>query len=167
MGLASLVACGAQGSEPRTPSGGASATQPTSGSVAAPSAAGGDQLGDLELRRIQDEIKGELPKNKAKFRELCGSDVNIDIDWASFGRDRQALEGLSGGGGWVERPIMAFETVCQDKAGKDAVRAKIKTIRIVNVPDRSKAKASVAGVVLTTSPGVQIADVAEVVTKAL
>jgi hypothetical protein len=132
-----------------------------------------DDLSDLETKRRVDAIKADFPKQQAAFKQLCGSDVSIDVDWGSFGHDKGALT-LIGTNMGIERLVTAFQGPCHDQAGKDAVKAKVKTIRAVNVKDPSQIKASVSGGVFIaqlnwsgTSPGMNETDLGQIITKSL
>ncbi len=83
-----VFACGATTSAaaaPATARPGQSATTKASG-----------ELGELELKRWVERIQADLPKERAQFTHLCGSQIDIDIDCASFGGEKAALERLSG-----------------------------------------------------------------------
>lgn len=143
----------------------------TKASAPAPAA---DDLGDLETKRMQENIKEKITKDKAKFKELCGYDVDVDVDWTSFGHNKAALEGLWSNLG-VERMVDSFKGVCTDKTGKDAVKSKVKKLRAVNVADKSKVKATVSGGTFNaeldwqsgSSPALTAQDMATIITKAL
>lgn len=168
-----LMACGGNEAAARPPVTSAGET-PSAGGKVTPTSGGEEALGDLELKRMTDQIKAEIGKHKARFKELCGGDVELDIDWASFGRDKTALETFSGNYG-LERLVAGFEGVCHDKAGKDAVRAKVKKIRAVNIKDASKVKAGISGGVFTAelawstggAPGMNESELGAAITKGL
>jgi len=178
--VAAAVACGGNRAEAQSPTsgetgGGATPTQASgegaSGGGEAP--AGRDQLSELEARRITDAIKSDLAGYKEKFKKYCGSDVEVEIDWKSFGRDKRALESLYSNYG-VQRLVDSFQPVCRDAAGKDAVKAKVKKIRAVNVWSADKIKATVAGGTFTAEltwgemgPGMNEHDLAAAITKGL
>jgi hypothetical protein len=149
-----LVACGGNTAEAKSPSGAdgtasssstSSASEPSGGTA---SRNGDNDLSELETKRLTDNIKADIPKHKATFKDKCGFDVAIDVDWASFGRDKKALETLWSNWG-IEGLVGVVTKVCDDKTGKDAVKAKIKTLRAVNVKDSKQVKFSLAGGTLT------------------
>lgn len=178
--VAAAVACGGNRAEAQSPTSGE-----TSGGDATPAQssgesgsggeapAGRDQLSELEARRVTDAIKADIPNHKAKFKGYCGSEVEIEIDWKSFGRDKRALESLYSNWG-VQRLVDSFQPVCRDSAGKEAVKAKVKKIRAVNVWSKEKIKASVAAGTFTaeltwfeSAPGMNEHDLAGAITKGL
>jgi hypothetical protein len=98
---------------------------------------------DSAIQNLQNNIRANLPAHKATFKKLCGFDIDVDIDWASFGQNKTALESFWSNRG-VEGLVTAFKGPCNDPVGKSDVKAKIQRIRAINVPDKSKAKASVS-----------------------
>lgn len=131
------------------------------------------ELGDLEYRRMTDAINEALPKHKEAFKKLCGGNVEIEIDWPSFGRSRAALESLYGNWG-VERLVAGFEGVCHDKAGKEAVLKKVRKIRAVNVKDLKDVKVTIVQGTMTGhlrwgegAPGMNENEIAASLTKQL
>ena len=84
-----LAACGGNTADAKTPSGSS-----TTSSASGPTATSDNDLGELETKRMQDNIKADIPKQKATFKEKCGYDVAIEVDWASFGHSKAALEDL-------------------------------------------------------------------------
>src|SRR5438128_743482 len=118
-GLMLAFAAGCGGPDAKAPDGTPAATTGGSSSSGSSAAAGPGDLSDLETKRMVDNISGDIPKHKAKFKELCGSDVNVDVDWASFGHDKAALDAFWSNYG-VERLVASFADVCKDKTGKDA-----------------------------------------------
>ena len=169
--LALTTACGGGAATPDAQTPGNSSGASTSTTGGAPP---GEALSDLETKRMQDNINKKIISDKAKFKDECGFDVDVEIDWASFGHSKGALEALYSNVG-VERLVDSFKNVCTDKTGKDAVKAKIKKIRAVCVPDKSKAKASVTGGTFTAeldwgggwSPSLTPDDMATIITKSL
>ncbi|MBS2011908.1 MAG: hypothetical protein JST00_03385 [Deltaproteobacteria bacterium] len=165
-----LVACGGGAPDAKVPDGASVAGGPA---AAEPKASGPNDLGDLEYKRMQDNIKEGFPKFKARFKELCGTDVDLDVDWASLGRDKATLETFWGNYG-MERLVSSFESVCHDKSGKDAVQKKVKKIRAVNVKDAAKVKITISGGTMTgelnwsgSSPGMNENEIGAAITKQL
>ncbi|MCA9588262.1 MAG: hypothetical protein KC657_23225 [Myxococcales bacterium] len=174
--VALVVACGGKTAEAQSP---ATTSSPTplvgeSGSGGGGTApAGRTQMSELEARRVTDAIKSEIPGHRDRFKSICGSEVNIEIDWASFGRDMEALKRLWGNVG-VQRLVDAFKHVCVDAAGKSAVKGKVKTIRAINVWDEDKVSATLSGGTFTVKlrygympPGMNETDIAGALIKAL
>jgi len=192
-----LVACGggAATAEPRTAGAGGGAAAPGGATTTAGDGAGsaggsqgatpntdapppsktpvGPQLSELEAKRVIALVNEEMPEHKKKLKEICGTDIDIQIDWASFGRDKVGLERLRGNWG-VQLLVDSFRKVCKDQLGKDAVKAKIKTVKAINVADKANVKATVAGGAFTaeltwsgSSPGMNENDLGAVITKAL
>lgn len=171
---AMALACGG-GNTPDAKTAGTGGDAPSTEAKASGAGGGGgaNDLGDLEYKRVTDGIKGDFAKYKAKFKELCGADVDVDVDWASFGRDKDTLSTFSSNYG-VERLVMGFESVCHDKAGKEAVQKKVKKIRAVNIKDPKNVKVTISGGTMTaelnwsgSSPGMNENDLGAAITKSL
>lgn len=166
---AALVACGGGG----LPDVKAPDVPGSNPAAAEPKASGPNDLGDLEYKRMTDNIKENFPKYKARFKELCGSDVELEVDWNSLGREKATLETFWSNYG-MERLVVSFESVCKDKSGKEAVQKKVKKIRAVNVKDAKNAKITISGGTMTGelgwstgSPGMNENDIAGAITKQL
>lgn len=159
----------------------ASANEPgVARTVSAPTAASDalvladeEQLGDLEYARMRDNIDKKTPDLQKKFKSYCGYDVNVVIDWPSFGRGKDTLSNLWSNYG-VERLVDSFESVCRDQLGKDAAKAKIKTIKAINTKDPKSIKIEVGGAAMTatltwgaTSPGLNESEIGARITKQL
>jgi hypothetical protein len=163
------AACGAGGTpDAKTAT---DATQTTAAS-AAPAPDPSD-LSDLETKRQQAAITANFPKNKALFKSICGSDVDLEVDWTSFGHNKTALEYMFSNVGF-ENVINAFKTPCNDQTGKDAVKTKVKKIRAVNVADKTKDSATISGGAFTVqldwsngSPALYGSDLSALITKGL
>jgi hypothetical protein len=146
--------------------------RPVHGAPSAPEA-GPDGVSDAEIKRIQASVRASLPRYQARFKELCRFDVVIDVDWVSFGRDRTALESLWSNRG-IESLVAAFTNVCRDDTGKDDVKAKIRTIRAINVGGKEKVRATVSGGAFVVeldwssgTPALTADDLAVIITKAI
>lgn len=144
--VVALVACGGNNSEAKAPSAGDGAVSATSSESSAASAppVASDDLSELELKRYIDDVKKLLPAQKTRFKETCGSDVDLVIDWASFGKSRVAYGYLLSNVG-PARLVDGFAGVCGDKTGKDAVSAKVKVLKAVNVHDKDRMKSTLSG----------------------
>lgn len=84
----------------------------------------------LTEKRLAEEIKkNQLPAFQQKINEIVGTPISINLDWDSFcAYDAQPLE-------WLDQCIFkhmgeAFEEVCTDEIGKDAVKQSISNIII-------------------------------------
>jgi hypothetical protein len=165
------AACGAGGTpDAKSPT---DATHTSSASAAAAPAPDPSDLSDLETKRQQAAITANFPKHKAQFKTLCGSDVDLEVDWTSFGHNKTALEYFFSNVGF-ESVINAFQAPCNDQTGKDAVKAKIKKIRAVNVADKTKDSATISGGTFTVqldwtngSPSLYGSDISALITKGL
>ncbi|MBS2011907.1 MAG: hypothetical protein JST00_03380 [Deltaproteobacteria bacterium] len=161
---------------PATPAPSSDGPSATSGAATPPPmvAGGKEQLGDLEWKRMHANITSDLPKHKDRFKQLCGGAVEVEIDWASLGREKATLEAFWSNYG-VERLVASFESVCHDKLGKEAVQKKVKKIRAVNVKDPAKVKVTLSGGTMTaelnwssgTAPGMNESEIAAAITKQL
>lgn len=179
-----LVACGGGGggagagaADPSTSAGTPATATTVSGSSTGTTGAAdpseGEQLGDLEYKRMQDNINKKTPELLAKFKQRCGYDVNVVIDWSSFGHGKDTLNNLWSNYG-VERLVESFESVCKDQTGKDAAKGKIKTIRAVNTKDPKAIKIGISGGTMTatlnwsgSSPGMNESEIGAQITKQL
>ena len=161
-------------STPTSAAGDSGNSEPAAGSSAGSSALpAGTELSDLEAKRLRQAITEKLPEHQATFTSLCGGSVTIEIDWSSIGKEKEALETLRSNYG-AERVVQGFQGVCTDKTGKDAVKAKIKTLKLVNTRDAAKVGISISGGTLTAtlswsagSPGMNENEIAAAITKQL
>ena len=89
-----------------------------------------------EKRMQQDYTKNKIPEAVKKLKDVCGADIKIEVDWGSF-KEKDAFSNfefaLSQGTG-------AFEDICQDDVGKEAVKKDVKKMAIKNVNDAKDVK---------------------------
>lgn len=89
-------------------------------------------MGLIEKRLIRDAKETWLPGEQEEMRSIAGSEVVVDIDWATFESDEPALRNLQHLG--VRKVVNAFRLICADDLGKEAVRG-IKRVFVTNVKD--------------------------------
>jgi hypothetical protein len=86
-------------------------------------------MGLQERRRIkmlQDEV---LPSVKAEIKELCGKEIEWDVDWNSF-KDMESLDNIEYQG--IRLICDVFRSICYDEMGREAVREGIHKIIVKN-----------------------------------
>lgn len=88
------------------------------------------------MKHFQDDI---LPGEMKRFKDSCGYDVAVDVDWASFGNDVERIRGLSSNRGLAELND-AFKAMCKDQIGKDGVKGKIQRLSFKNIADKANKK---------------------------
>jgi hypothetical protein len=94
----------------------------------------------VEAKRHMKHFKDDIvPAEMKRFKESCGFEVAVDVDWDSFGNDADRIRGLSSNRGLAELNE-AFHHLCKDQIGKDGVKAKIKRIAFRNIADRANKK---------------------------
>jgi hypothetical protein len=88
----------------------------------------------LAEKRIQQEYETtKIPENLAYYVKQTGgatANIQVVIDWASLGDDKQAYENLDSV--WLQ-PLQGIEEVCKDDLGKAGVKESLKKIIIKNV----------------------------------
>jgi len=95
-------------------------------------------MGLQEKRRIkmlQDEV---LPRKKEEVKELCGADIEWEIDWESLSDDMPALDNFESQG--IQKVIEVLYDCCCDDIGKEAVAAGLKKIILKNHKDPAMKK---------------------------
>ncbi|MEM9980945.1 MAG: hypothetical protein AAF734_00520 [Bacteroidota bacterium] len=89
-------------------------------------------MGLAERRRIA-EIKGENATYQSEFNDVTGMDIPIEIDASTFPENKVVLDGYKSYKAYgVPMVINIFKDVCKDNLGKEAVKEKIKSVRVVN-----------------------------------
>ena len=88
-------------------------------------------MGLTEKRKIKELQDTTFPERLAELREITGSDIAYDVDWASFADDAAGLNFLDNLS--CHRTNMALRVICADALGKEAVKESLKTIKLVNV----------------------------------
>ena len=121
--LGMTMACGA-----------ASAAPAKTSSSSAPAAMGVEAK--RQMKHFQDDI---LPAELKKFKESCGFDIAVDVDWDSFGNDADRIRGVSSNRGLKELNE-AFSKICRDQIGKDGVKSRIQRLAFKNIADRANKK---------------------------
>src|ERR1700755_2934322 len=100
----------------------------------------------VSRRKIEELQTTLLPARVKEIEEICGKAIPYEADWASFGDDVQALNFVDNVS--CQRVSMALRVICQDEASKGAVRDGLKSIRLVNVPDKASMKMTFTGAIL-------------------
>lgn len=90
-------------------------------------------MGLIEKRLIKEAKESWVIEEQKDMRAISGSEVVIDIDWASFETDEPALRSLQHLG--VRRLSNAFRVICVDDLGKEAIRDGIKRVVVINAKD--------------------------------
>lgn len=90
-------------------------------------------MGLIEKRLIKEAKESWILEEQKDMRAIAGSEVVIDVDWASFETDEPALKNLQHLG--VRKVSNAFRVICGDDLGKEAVRDSIQRVVVVNVKD--------------------------------
>ena len=83
----------------------------------------------------REQISAELQKRAQRLYEICGADVQYEVDWDTFGGDPSALENIDRVSGYaVQR---AVQTICNDATRKPAVRSGLYRVQLINVNELS------------------------------
>ena len=89
----------------------------------------------LAERKVVAAIKESDYKTfEAKLKKLCGFDVNVSMDWATLENHENACwiwENNKHNEMMFNCVTQAFEAICVDQMGKDAVKEKLKEIKLV------------------------------------
>lgn len=149
-------------------------SEPVAASGGSGEAPAGTELSELEAKRLVESIKETLPPQVERLTSMCGATVTIEVDWSSVGREKEALENLWSNYG-ASRIVSGFDGVCADKSGKDAVKSKIKKVKLVNTRDRAKVGIALSGGELVATmnwssggdPGPNEHEIAAAITKQL
>jgi hypothetical protein len=91
-------------------------------------------MGLNEKRKIKELQEATFPERTRELKEITGSALAYDVDWASFADDLEALnfvDNLS-----CHRTNMALRVICRDDLGKQAVGEGLRTIKLKNVKDK-------------------------------
>jgi hypothetical protein len=144
-----VVACGGGSSggspSPKSPDGSSAASPGAESSASTTlSASPPEGMGVGAKRRMKTLQEKIIPDYTAELKSACGFEIPIEVDWASFSKlqgktckdggqetpcDESALFGLGNqySLGYVVGGVTGH---CTDKIGKDAVKQKVKRIRI-------------------------------------
>jgi hypothetical protein len=90
-------------------------------------------MGLIEKRLIKEAKEAWLPGEEEEIRTIAGGPVTLDIDWASFETDADALKNLQHLG--IRKITNALRVVCVDELGKEAVRDGINRVVVRNVQE--------------------------------
>src|SRR5690349_7837179 len=83
----------------------------------------------------QQQVSAELQKRAQQLHEICGADVQYEVDWDTFGDDQEAMGNIDRVSGYaVQR---AVQTICNDASRKPAVRSGLSRVQLMNVQDPS------------------------------
>ncbi|CAN5454854.1 hypothetical protein BH20ACI1_BH20ACI1_16240 [soil metagenome] len=95
-----------------------------------------------KMKSLMGEIKDTFPKYEKIITDNCdGAKVKYEVDFASFGDDYDALLRVpSMGLNESSYGIQRFCYYTNDNIGKDAVKSKIKTVRLKNITDKGGKK---------------------------
>lgn len=109
-------------------------------------------MGLAENRAIKEFVTTVLPSLKTKIDEAAGFDVPLEVRWDTLTRDETYSSGWVAG--WPKiyfQPIIeAFQQICVDDMGKEALRSSLKRVVVQNTKDSySSWWASFAGGTLT------------------
>lgn len=97
-------------------------------------------MGLNERRKIKELQDTTFPARVKEIEEICGKAIPYEVDWESLADDAEALnfiDNLS-----CHRLNMALRTICIDDMGREAVRERLKLIKLRNVKDKSAMRMS-------------------------
>ena len=103
-------------------------------------------MGLEERRRIKELQDVTFPERVREIEEICGAPIPYEVDWDSLASDATGLnfiDNLS-----CHRLNMALRVICQDDLGKEAVRERLKSVKLKNVKDKAAKKLVFDGGVL-------------------
>jgi len=109
-------------------------------------------MGLAERRATKDFQDNDLPALKARIEAACGVSLELDVAWEKLAEDEMSHLYKDA---WTKvyfAPIAeAFEAICVDQMGKDAVKASVKKVVVTNESGISNGErwASFEGGVLT------------------
>jgi hypothetical protein len=103
-------------------------------------------MGLEERRKIKEYEDKIVPGRRKELAELSGSDIAYEVDWDSFADDLTALNFFDNLA--FHRINMAFRHLGSDQLAKDAIKEKLKVIRLKNVKEKTEMKISFSGGVL-------------------
>jgi hypothetical protein len=104
-------------------------------------------MGLNERRKIKELQDTVIPGRVKEIEEICGKAIAYDIDWNSLAEDAGGLNFMDNVS--CHRLNMALRMICIDDLGKEAVREGLKSIKLVNIPDKAKKSLASDGGVLT------------------
>lgn len=102
----------------------------------------------LQEKRLMQEIKDtSIPKFKAAVAQLCGAQLEVEVDWDSFSDANEALRTFDYDA--LDRLRMALQDICRDDLGKTELGKSFKKYQIKHLPTADGKKLSYADGVLT------------------
>ncbi len=104
-------------------------------------------MGLQEKRLIKEYKEGTFPKWKESFNELVGKDIEMDIKWETMTEENRGNQPDFYFDCWTKvyfnTLTKAFEDICKDDLGKEAVSEILKKITITGVPENSMAHSEI------------------------
>ncbi len=90
-------------------------------------------MGLRERRQVQHYQTTVIPEVRAELQRLAGgAEIAIEIDWSTFENSAEALDQLEHQA--LGRVVDAVRRICIDDLGREAVRAGLKVVAIIDVP---------------------------------
>jgi hypothetical protein len=90
-------------------------------------------MGLAERRLVQAVKDADFKDFETKMKQITGTDVKLDFDWASLelsGEFNDVMNGKRYNSRLFNRIVEAFSAICGDDMGKDAVKEGLKEIKI-------------------------------------
>ncbi len=98
----------------------------------------------LETRRAQKNfVENVLPEKQKELNEALGFELPVEFDYASMGDDARIYETIPGGA--LYYVVLALTEIGEDDLGKQALKEKVKTLRVVHTADQSSAGIAMDG----------------------
>jgi hypothetical protein len=79
----------------------------------------------LKIRQRMAAQEADIVEDVQRTNKVCGSNFSVKFDWTAAPQDQ--LEEYSAAG-YCEAALSGVQSVCEDAAGKDAVKQKIKNM---------------------------------------
>jgi hypothetical protein len=103
-------------------------------------------MGLNERRKIKELQEVTIPGRTKEIDEICGAPIPYEVDWESLADDMAGLNFVDNIS--CHRLNMALRMICQDDMGKEAVRAGLKKVKLVNAKEKAAMSLSFEGGVL-------------------
>jgi hypothetical protein len=103
-------------------------------------------MGLNERRKIKELQEVTIPGRTKEVDEICGAPIPYEVDWESLADDMAGLNFVDNIS--CHRLNMALRMICQDDMGKEAVRAGLKKVKLVNAKEKAAMSLSFEGGVL-------------------
>ncbi|MBI3272390.1 MAG: hypothetical protein HYZ53_25585 [Planctomycetes bacterium] len=100
-------------------------------------------MGLQEERAKKEALEKWLPARQKEVNEVCGGNIPLEVDWATFATDAKGISWLENNG-----PVIVargFRRICKDDLGKEAIRNAVKKILFKNITDPKAKKMSLEG----------------------